>query len=475
MQQTALEPAGVPTEPPADSFSQLASLSPDVVAPGDASTEITITADDAPLGSGTYFRIERWDGERWALQHHVWHGEVQPADLEGFNDDGYDIEPGEALVEQLPLDDLDTGVHRVGLEMRAGDDPDVRLDVYARLDVRPGAQDDAPALTQLDGSEWRSVVVEGLDLPADQQIQLTFSHGRVGARVACNYVDGPYDLIDGHLAVDSDEVTSTLIGCPPPEGSWDEWVTGLLLGSPTVEIDDEDLTLSAGGDTVVFERYVEPTPTPTDPDAPLSTWVPPADYRYTIWGSCGPDARFFGDREVIVQGGVPSDQAAFLPTLLADAEAIRADGADVVTVEHDPDAGHPTAILWDVDSNASTDSEVCYGVTDFEDLTAPPPAEPTDAVGAPAVPPPESIPAAIVQAELVGPSTLALGIASCNADLFTTVVETDVSVEATVHQVGSLEDCMDGVTIELDRPLGDRALVDTSTGEAVQVEVLFDS
>ena len=50
-----------------------------------------------------------------------------------------------------------------------------------------------------------------------------------------------------------------------------------------------------------------------------------------------------------------------------------------------------------------------------------------------------------------------------------------MSVEATVHQVGSLEDCMDGVTIELDRPLGDRALVDTSTGEAVEVEVLFDS
>ncbi len=176
------DPAVAEPEPPAHAFSPLARLSPDVVRPGDSATEITITADDALLESGTYFRIERWDGTRWVLQHYVRHGEVQPADLDGFNDDGYGIEPGQTLVERLPLDDLDEGVHRVGLSMWQGDGPAESLvDVYARLDVRTAEDSEVPTASQLDGAEWRSVVVEGLDLPMDQQIQLTFDAGQVSA------------------------------------------------------------------------------------------------------------------------------------------------------------------------------------------------------------------------------------------------------------------------------------------------------
>jgi hypothetical protein len=138
--------AGVVSQAPEDSFSSLASVSPSSVEPGDSEVTVTIAADDEPLGSGTYFRIERWDGQAWQLQHYVRHGAVQPAGLGEFLDDGYGIEPGEMLSEEVPLDGLEAGVHRIGLEMWSGEGSpsgENRVEVYARLDVSADAGDTA--------------------------------------------------------------------------------------------------------------------------------------------------------------------------------------------------------------------------------------------------------------------------------------------------------------------------------------------
>lgn len=160
--------AAVIFQPPEGLFSPMASLSPSSAAPGDREVTIAITADDEPLESGTYFRVERWDGQAWRLQHYVWHGEDRPADLEEFNDDGYGLEPGETLTEELPLEDLQAGVHRIGLQMWAGDgspSEQDRVDVYARLDVSAAAADTAGTpggWTELPtpplGPRWGSVV-----------------------------------------------------------------------------------------------------------------------------------------------------------------------------------------------------------------------------------------------------------------------------------------------------------------------------
>ncbi|CAN5386486.1 hypothetical protein BH23ACT9_BH23ACT9_05410 [soil metagenome] len=332
---------GVVAAPPEGSFSPLSSLNPSTVEPGDRTTEIQITAADQELSSGTYFRVERWDGETWQLQHYVRQGEVYPADVEGFNNDAYGIEPGETLIEELPLDGLQVGIYRVGLEMRAiggGPNDESEIQVYARLDVQP-RQPGPVQSSELDGTEWRSAVVKGLDLPEDQQIALTFADGGVGAEVACNSFGAPFELTDGRLVVDGEDLMSTLMGCPEPRSTWDIWVQDLLLADPTVSLDDQRLTLSAGDDTVIFDRHIEPAPTPTDPNAPLSSWVPPPNYRYTIDGSCGPAARFFGEQEVTVRDGVPSSEVAHLPVLIADAEAVRAGPHDVVRIEHDPETG----------------------------------------------------------------------------------------------------------------------------------------
>jgi heat shock protein HslJ len=85
--------------------------------------------------------------------------------------------------------------------------------------VQQAPSDPAGAAAQLDGSAWRSTVVEGLDLPADQRTSLTFRDGRVEASVACGTFGGSSELVDGRVVVDELEVPS--IDCPAPDGTCD--------------------------------------------------------------------------------------------------------------------------------------------------------------------------------------------------------------------------------------------------------------
>lgn len=51
--------------------------------------------------------------------------------------------------------------------------------------------------------------------------------------------------------------------------------------------------------------------------------------------------------------------------------------------------------------------------------------------------------------------------------------ESRVELEA-VADVSSQDDCADGATVCLDAPLGDRALIDGTTGDEVRVDVIAD-
>ncbi len=64
-----------------------------------------------------------------------------------------------------------------------------------------------------------------------------------------------------------------------------------------------------------------------------------------------------------------------------------------------------------------------------------------------------------------------LGVASCNADHAVTIEEESVDeVEVTVTATGDDgNDCMDVVTIVLQKELGDRTLVDGSTGDVIGI------
>ena len=65
---------------------------------------------------------------------------------------------------------------------------------------------------------------------------------------------------------------------------------------------------------------------------------------------------------------------------------------------------------------------------------------------------------------------LSLDVGTCNADLTATTEESRDRVTVTVTaRNNTTDDCSD-LVVHLDRPLGDRQLVDGATGEAVAIE-----
>ena len=71
------------------------------------------------------------------------------------------------------------------------------------------------------------------------------------------------------------------------------------------------------------------------------------------------------------------------------------------------------------------------------------------------------------------PDRLTLGVASCNGAPRVSFRKTDVDVQVKVIAFSTPfhggEDCMDGVDVYLQEPLGDRVVIDRHTGQIVNV------
>jgi hypothetical protein len=71
-----------------------------------------------------------------------------------------------------------------------------------------------------------------------------------------------------------------------------------------------------------------------------------------------------------------------------------------------------------------------------------------------------------------GGTTLAVMVGFCG-NVSVEVEETDVRVELSAFgSAGRGGDCAGGDTVTLDRPLGDRLLIDTSTGDEIPVTII---
>ena len=73
----------------------------------------------------------------------------------------------------------------------------------------------------------------------------------------------------------------------------------------------------------------------------------------------------------------------------------------------------------------------------------------------------------------VNGSLLSIEVPTCNGDPEVTVLEeTDdqVRVEVVSQRQRGGDACLDGVRLELDRPLGDRALIDVTSGRTLRVD-----
>ena len=66
--------------------------------------------------------------------------------------------------------------------------------------------------------------------------------------------------------------------------------------------------------------------------------------------------------------------------------------------------------------------------------------------------------------------TLAFAVSSCHGSPKATAEESAGEVRISVRSdTSSNDDCADGATVKLDRPLGDREVVDAKTGRALRV------
>ena len=74
----------------------------------------------------------------------------------------------------------------------------------------------APApITELAGTSWRVVAIDGRPAPAAGDYSMRFdARGDVGARFGCNSMGGQYRLAGDMLTVAN--LASTLMGCPEP-------------------------------------------------------------------------------------------------------------------------------------------------------------------------------------------------------------------------------------------------------------------
>ncbi|MDX1659120.1 MAG: hypothetical protein R3343_09900 [Nitriliruptorales bacterium] len=71
----------------------------------------------------------------------------------------------------------------------------------------------------------------------------------------------------------------------------------------------------------------------------------------------------------------------------------------------------------------------------------------------------------------VNGSILSIEVPTCNGEPEVTKLEEtndEVRVEVVSQRQRGGDDCLDGVQVELDRPLGDRALIDVTSGRAIR-------
>jgi heat shock protein HslJ len=134
---------------------------------------------------------------------------------------------------------------------------------------RGGGPGSAGTGSALIGKTFLSSAVDGRQLVAGTELRLTFSDdGTIGASAGCNQFVGELEIEAEALVVTN--LGGTEMGCDPERHAQDEWFTGFLTTQPTWELDDDHLTLTAGGTTIVF-TYREVA----DPDQPLvgTRWV----------------------------------------------------------------------------------------------------------------------------------------------------------------------------------------------------------
>jgi heat shock protein HslJ len=119
----------------------------------------------------------------------------------------------------------------------------------------------------LDGRRFVTDGIAGSPAP-EQEVEISFLDGRVGARGGCNSMSGGYELDGATLVVGP--MAMTQMACEPELMELDTWLSTLLSSGPTIGLEGDTLTISNDTATVeLVDREV------ARPDLPLeeTRWV----------------------------------------------------------------------------------------------------------------------------------------------------------------------------------------------------------
>ena len=143
---------------------------------------------------------------------------------------------------------------------------------------------------------------EGFQPAEGSTVRLAFTEGKISFNAGCNTHNGTFSKEGDALVVPSGSVASTMMACLPPLDAQDKWLTGFLVGKPTIALDGDTLTLSTNTAKLTFvDRVV------ADPDRPLvgQKWlidtIIDGDAASSVTGT--PSVQFQTDGRVLVNTG----------------------------------------------------------------------------------------------------------------------------------------------------------------------------
>jgi heat shock protein HslJ len=124
----------------------------------------------------------------------------------------------------------------------------------------------APAdlMAQLDGRTFTAAEVTdpGHTLVPGSTVTLTFENGRIAGTGGCNRLFAGAEISDATLLVDA--VGGTQMACRPALMAQDDWLVALLEGSPTLDLEDDVLTLTRGETTLRMHELRPAAPVAVD-------------------------------------------------------------------------------------------------------------------------------------------------------------------------------------------------------------------
>ena len=110
----------------------------------------------------------------------------------------------------------------------------------------------APSSADLDGRSFVATEADGHTIVAGSEITITFAGETLSVATGCNTLNGEYTVADGALT--PGELAQTLMNCEDDLNAQERWVAELLASAPTIDLDDDELELTSGANSLSFDE-----------------------------------------------------------------------------------------------------------------------------------------------------------------------------------------------------------------------------